>query len=280
MFEVLPDSELPAVDERLVAPGSRYEILDGWIEYVPPADEPRSRLLSKLALLLEAHVTSDYTVAIGMLTRTSRLDDIASDASVYPIARDPRTGGRKLEELAFEIASTESLARAARKAGKLATRGVRRVFAIDIEQQCVSEWSNDAGAWSTLDPDGSIEDITLAAPLSVAAVVRADAAEDAVVWALLAKKNPVLVAKLEAQHAIALREETDARREGEPIGLVPEGDARAKAKAVLMLLDTRKIELTTEQRARILDERGRARLTGWLLAAATRADAAEFFKNA
>ena len=30
----------PAVDERLVMPETRFEILDGKVEYVPPADEP------------------------------------------------------------------------------------------------------------------------------------------------------------------------------------------------------------------------------------------------
>lgn len=35
-----PRVGLPAVDLRLVAPESRYEIHDGKIEYVPPSDEP------------------------------------------------------------------------------------------------------------------------------------------------------------------------------------------------------------------------------------------------
>lgn len=67
-----------------------------------------------------------------MLTRTSRQSDFAPDASVFPEERDPVTGGRKLEELAFEVASTQRLANATRKARGLAARGVRRVFCLHL----------------------------------------------------------------------------------------------------------------------------------------------------
>jgi Uma2 family endonuclease len=87
------------VDERLVAPESRFEIWDGRVEYVAPADEPHGTRHSKISALLEAHVGSDYEVASDMLTRTSAVDDIVPDASVFPLARDPETGQRQLEEL-------------------------------------------------------------------------------------------------------------------------------------------------------------------------------------
>ena len=47
-----------------------------------------------------------------MLTRTSEKGDMAPDASVHPAAPDPRTGGRQLEDLAFEVVSTERLSAA------------------------------------------------------------------------------------------------------------------------------------------------------------------------
>jgi len=265
------DSELPGVAERLVAPESRYEVWDGRVEYVAPADEPHGRLHSKIGALLEAHVTSDYTVASDMLTRTSRVDDIAPDASVYPTERDPQTGTRRLEALAFEIASTESLVNAARKAEKLAARGVRRIFAVDVERQHVVEWSRDTGAWSILDRDGAIVDPALAVPLPIAALVTAAAADDAMARALLEKKNPVLMKQL----AI---ERQEAHREGEALGLA-KGEALGMAKAVLAFLDARQVVLTDAERTRILEERDLERLEGWLLVAATRADAAEFFKE-
>lgn len=128
-----PSRPLPAVDEHLVMPGSGFEILDGKVFEVPPALEPHAERNSKLAALLEAHVRDEFNVAVDMLTRTDRLNDFAPDASVYPRARHPETGGRQLEQLAFEIVSTETMGHAALKAAKLIERGVRRVFALDIE---------------------------------------------------------------------------------------------------------------------------------------------------
>jgi Uma2 family endonuclease len=82
----------PAVDLRLVAPESRYEIQDGKIEYVPVSDEPHGTRHSKLSALLEAHVAEAWDVATDMLTRTSEIDDIAPDASVFRREWDPETG--------------------------------------------------------------------------------------------------------------------------------------------------------------------------------------------
>src|SRR4051812_40837375 len=131
---ITPDPiwKLPEVDQRLVEPETRFEIIDGRRVYVAPADEPHGERHSGVDRLLGAHRAAGYSVAVDMLTRTSRIDDIAPDVSVYPTARDPRTGGRQLEELAFEVASTESLGHAGTKARKLVARGVRRVFAIDL----------------------------------------------------------------------------------------------------------------------------------------------------
>ena len=39
-------------------------------------------------------------------------DDAAPDVSVYPLERDASTGGRRIEELAFEVVSTERLVEA------------------------------------------------------------------------------------------------------------------------------------------------------------------------
>jgi len=113
------DSKLPAVDARLVAPGSRYEILDGALVYVPPADESVGTLRANIAVLAEAHVAANFKVAIAMLTRTSNTSDIAPDVSVFPCARDRRTGGRQLEQLAFVIVGTKSPSHARRKAARL-----------------------------------------------------------------------------------------------------------------------------------------------------------------
>src|SRR5215467_11678155 len=112
------ETDLPPLDERLVVPGTRYEMYDGELVYVPPAQPPHAIRHSKISALVEAHASRDFQVACDMLTRVSKTSDVAPDVSVFPLARDPRTGGRQLEHIAFEVVSTESLAHAARKASK------------------------------------------------------------------------------------------------------------------------------------------------------------------
>src|SRR4051794_34899487 len=82
---------LPPVDERLVMPGTRYEIIEGKVVYVPPADEAHGTRHSKISAILEAYAADGYDVASDMLTRTSTKGDMAPNASVFPAARDPET---------------------------------------------------------------------------------------------------------------------------------------------------------------------------------------------
>jgi Uma2 family endonuclease len=118
-------SDLPAVDDRLVMPETPYEMLDGELVRVSPADPPHAERHFQLCALIEAHTGPAFEAACDLLTRTSRTDDVAPDISIYADAPDPVTGGRQLEQLAFEVVSTQSLADAGRKAAKLAARGVR-----------------------------------------------------------------------------------------------------------------------------------------------------------
>ena len=243
--------ELPPVDERLVTANSGYEIDDGKLVRVPPADEPHADRHSKLAALLEAHAAGEFNVAIDMLTRTSRVSDIAPDASVYPRARDPRTGGRQLEHLAFQIVSTESLGHAGGKAAGLAGRGVRRVFAVDVERGRAFEWSRELGAWSILDASASIVDPALAVSLPVRALLQTAKADDAVARALLAKRNPVIEAALDG------------------------AEAKGMARAILAVLAARGLAVQPREQEQLLGERDLARLERWLAIAATCASASE-----
>ena len=260
-----PRSELPPVDLRLVSPESRYEIFDGKVEYVPPSDPPHGIRHSKLSALLEAYAGEEWEVASDMLTRTSEIDDIAPDASVFHSAPDPRTGGRKLEELAFEVVSTERLSKAAVKAKKLADRGVRRVFAIDVSRQRALEWSAALGTWELLAANAEIDDATLAAPLPVEALVRTAKVDDAVAHALLRKKNPVLESTL-------LAERNRGRAEGEA-----EGRALGKAEAVVALLEARGFGVAPADRARILATTDDDVLNGWVALAVNCASVEELF---
>jgi Uma2 family endonuclease len=253
-----PQRQRPAVDERLVAPETRYEVDDGRVVYVAPADEPHGSRHSKISALLEAHVRGEYDAASDMLTRTSVLDDIAPDASVFPQERDPDTGGRRIEELAFEVVSTERLSEAAVKARKLVERGVRRVFAVDVARQRAFEWSRDLGTWQILAADSTIDDAVLAVKLPVTALVSAAKVDDAMAQALLAKGNPVLEAALDRAHARATVE--------------------AKAEAVLSVLAARGLDPTPSERTRVTSEGDVGVLELWLRRAARCSRVSELFE--
>jgi Uma2 family endonuclease len=255
-------SSLPAADARLVAPESRYEIEDGRVKYVAPADEPHGTRHSKISALLEAHARADFEVASDMLTRTSEFDDMAPDVSVFPAERD-EGGGRKLEQLAFEVASTESLSDAGRKANKLMGRGVRRVFVIDVTRQRAFEWSVEQQAFRSLDRDSKIEDPALAAPLPIEALVHAAKADDAMAQALLVKQNPVLEAALRTR-----------RVEGRLAGMT-EGKLAGMAEGLLAVLAARGFSLEPGEAARVLRERDPATLLAWLTSAVTCASVRE-----
>lgn len=242
---------LPAVDERLVAPESGYEIDDGKLVFVAPSDPPHATRHSKVAALLEAHVHADFDVAVDMLTRTSETSDLAPDVSVFPRAPDPETGGRRIEELVFEVLSSESLNHAAGRALTLVARGVRRVFAIDVALERAFEWSRELATWRSLDPSTSIEDPTLAVPLPIEPLVRAISADDAVAKALRAKRHPEFLAER------------------------VEGRAEGWAGAVIAALAARNTPVRDEERVRILEEHDPARLERWFAAAMSCASVAE-----
>jgi Uma2 family endonuclease len=237
-------AELPGIDERLVAPESGYEIDDGRLVRVSPSDPPHAIRHSKISALLEAYAADEFEVASDMLTRLSETSDRAPDASVYPRAPDPRTGGRQIEQLAFEVVNTEALSHAAKKAADLSARGVRRVFAVDVERVRAFEWSHELGTWSLLDLATSIEDPALAIPLPLEALTRAAKTDDAVARALLAKRNPILVAAVAESEA--------------------EGIATGKALMILRVLANRQLVPTAAEREALLAERDLDRLDRWL----------------
>ena len=253
--------ELPAVDERLVASEVPYEIHDGALVHVPPADEPHGTLHSRLAALVEAHAGSEFAVAVDMLTRTSKTSDVAPDVSVFPRARDPRTGGRQIEQLAFEIVSSQSLGHAGGKAAKLRARGVRRVFAIDVERGRALEWSTALATWSVLEPSAHIADPALSVPLPIAALLREAKTDDAVARALIAKRNPEI-------EAVRDQDRHEAKIAGKHEGL---------AEALLVMLAARGISVARADRDRILSEQDPARLDRWITRAAVCARVAEIF---
>ena len=264
----LPDlSDLPDINDRLVEPETPYEILDGELARVPPADFAHAERHLQLCALLEAHTGPGFEAACDLLTRTSKIDDFAPDLSVFREAPDPNTGRRQLEQLAFEIVSTQSLGKAGRKAAKLSARGVRRVFAIDVERSRALEWSAALGAWAMLDAAGHIVDPALEVPLPIDALIRRAKADDAVARALVAKHNPVF-------EAIRSDDRAEAEAKGEAKGEA-EGKAKGKAEAVVAVLIARGVSLDHRQRDQILGERDPARLERWIARAVACTSVAE-----
>ena len=265
-------SKLPDIEDRLVEPETRHEMVDGELVYVSPADRPHARRHAKVIALLEAHALSEFAIGCDQLTRTSEIDDAAPDVSVYLDADDPVTGGRQLEQLAFEVVSTESLGHAASKAAKLTARGVRRVFAIDIERSRALEWSAELGTWRRLDAAGQIEDAVLELPLPIEAMLHAARADDEIARALVARHNPVI-------EAVRAEDRAAAKAEGVQEGFL-RGKTEGKAEAVLLVLAARKVAVGDAERERILSEQDPVQLDRWLAEAAICEKVAELFTTA
>jgi hypothetical protein len=190
------DARLPAVDERLVAPEAHAEIVDGRVYRTMGANEPHATEHTEVAHLLRACLAKGYRVAVDMLTRATKTTDAAPDVSVFPVERDPETGGRKIEEIAFEVADTESTEHATKKARKLAMRGVRRLFYVRVEDHSVHEWQPDTAAWAALSPDAQIVDRCFALPIPVRALADEMLADETVVRVVLARRHPLVVAEI------------------------------------------------------------------------------------
>jgi hypothetical protein len=279
------------VDERLVMPETRFEAIAGEVVYVSPSDQPHGSRHSKLSALLEAYAAHGYDAASDMLTRTSEREDMAPDGSIYPMAPDPETGGRQLEELAFEVVSTERLAACGVKAASLLARGVRRIFAVDVARQRALEWSARTGTWEILPAQGKIEDRALALPLPVYDLVSAAKADDAVARALLAKRNPVLMQVLAEQRADGQAEgevkgrldgEVRGRLEGEAKGRL-EGEAKGrlegKIESLLSVLAAREIPVSAAEERHVRATRDEATLDRWLGGVAKCLTAAELLES-
>lgn len=248
-----------APDERLVEPDTRWEKIDGKRVYASPAQAPHADSHFGLVYVLGAHVAKGFIGSDDLLTRTDQGSDFATDASIRRAGQDPKTGGRHLEELSFEVASTQTLSDLRTRARKLVERGVRRVFAILVAEGEVREWSRTSQTWEPLAQDDEIRDVTLRKPLKVRALLDAASADRAVAEALWEKREPFLV------------EINDQTR--------LEGKAQGWAEAILATLAARGLEPTLGLRERVLACRDPETLKRWhadALVARTREDLAAF----
>ena len=250
----------PAVDDHLVVPEiTRDEIIAGRRVVASPAEVPHGDKQVDLDSLLRSHVAPGYVVSADLITRFAVDSDFASDTCVRREGLDPATGRRYLEEIAFEVISTQSERNATEKAGVMYRRGVRRIYGIWVKgRRRVCEWSAESESWRLLDAGSYLEDPCLATPLPVRALLDAALVDNAVAEALIAKRNPAI-----------LNLEAAAEAKGEA-----KGEARGVARSILKILDARRIAVSPAQREEILGCTDLERLDRWLLQAgvATSAD--------
>lgn len=191
-------SAFPPVDEHLVEPETRQEMVRGERLLAQPALAPHGDQHFGLDYVLGAHVRPGFVGSTDLLTRVSRGSDFATDTCIRKQGEDPKTGHRYLEELAFEVVHEQTLKKITERVEDLTQRGVRRVFAVFVKTGEVKEWVAEAGTWRALAPATSISDPCLNRPLKVRALLDAAAADDEVARALEAKNNPAIVAMKDA----------------------------------------------------------------------------------
>lgn len=179
----------PYVDERLVVPETREEMVRGRRIYAAPANPEHGDRHLEVDRVIGTHVASDYVASSDLLTRAGPRSDFATDTCVRRAGIDPRTGSRYLEELAFEVVNTQSMRHMTERAEDLTACGVRRLLAIFVKKGEIREWSGSQGQWIPLDLDGMLHDPTLVRPVPLRALLDAAHADNAVVRALETKGN-------------------------------------------------------------------------------------------
>ena len=261
----LPGRGFPALDDHLVEPEvTRDEVISGRRVVALPADSPHADKHVDLAYVLRAHVAPGYRASADLITRHTVDSDFATDACVYREGIDPETGGRYLEEIAFEVISTQNEKNATEKAVVMHRRGVRRIFGIWVKgRRRTCEWSPESQSWRLLDAGSRIEDPCLVAPLPVAALLDAAMVHRAVVEALVAQGNPEIRER-----------EVAAEARGRA-----EGMAEGVASAILEVLAARGIAVSETQRQEISSCHDQDRLRRWLHRAALAASAKEVLSN-
>jgi Uma2 family endonuclease len=243
------------VDERLVAPENRFEVIDGQVIECAPAEEAHATVHSNVDFVIRAHTRPSYRVAVDMLTRSNRFSDTAPDIAVFPEARDPVMGGRQVEHIAIEVRDTQSFSDVTAKTRLLHQRGVRRVVCLDLPKSRVLEWNATQGDWDELPLSSSFVDRTcFVRGIPVSALLDVGLAENTAAAALLTKKNPVLEKALEERHEQGLEQ---GREEGREAGREA-GREEGLRVAVLDLCEAYGVKLSDARRAHLdsLDHEG------------------------
>ncbi len=209
-----PALRMPGVDDRLATPEAGEEYIDG-VRYEVMAGEPEhADPQCQLAYVVRACVAEGYIASTELLTRSDVGSDFATDVCVRRAGEDPQTGQRYLEELSFEVANTQTLGELGVRADKLVARGVRRIFAVMVQEEEIREWKSESG-WKVRSQRGEIRDRAFHKPLRVRAILNAAEADRLVTEAMIAKKEPHLMKTLEEREA---KGRTEGRKEGRTEG--------------------------------------------------------------
>lgn len=247
----------PSVDDHLVKPETREQLVRGRRVVAMPALPPHGDRHFELDYVIRAHVKEGYIGSSDLLTRVSHGSDFATDTCVRRAGIDPKTGARYLEELAFEIVNEQSMRDVTEQAEDLTARGVRRVIAIFVKKGDVCEWSTATGSWKKLDLDSTFADPTLARPLRVRELLDAAEADNAVARALITKDNPVIAELTDRTRKQGRQEGREAGlQEGRDAGLQEgreagrqEGHRQGLVRGVELACELLGIELTQDRRA-------------------------------
>jgi hypothetical protein len=195
-----PAMRMPGVDDRLAIPETGEEYIDGVRYEVMAGEAAHADPQCQLAYVVRACVAKGWIASTELLTRADGGSDFATDVCVRRKGTDPRTGHRHLEELSFEVANTQTLNELGVRAKKLEARGVRRLFAVMVQEEEIQEW-HPQGGWKVLSVRSEIRDQAFHKPLRVRAILDAAEADRLVFEALVAKKEPHLMKTLEDREA-------------------------------------------------------------------------------
>jgi hypothetical protein len=253
----------PPLDQHVVRPETREEMVRGERIFAQPALAPHGDGHFRLDFVLGGHVSTGYVGSTDLLTHVLHGSDFASDTCIRREGEDPATGDRFLEEVAFEVVHEQPLKKATERAEDWSRRGVRRIFGIFVKKGTVEEWLPKAKKWRAVDLGGVISDPCLVRPLSVKALLDAAVAEDEVARALEAKGNPAI---------LAMKAVSEKRGE--------ERSVRQAAAAVLTVLAGRGLAVPPRVRAAIEGSEDLEQLLRWLARAVTAASADDVIDEA
>jgi Uma2 family endonuclease len=186
------NDSLPAPGELSIPGEDGYKLEDGQLVYAAPAGTAHEELHAALVALLVAFVKSSHKVYVDMLTNLATVPKNELAPAISMVAHYEQDESRPLEEVVVEICSTQPLANAERKLRKFASRGVRKLWCIQLSKQAVWKWDHRMDGLRILPSDGYLEDEVLVCPVAVNVLPKTTFQDNEIAQALLAKENPVL----------------------------------------------------------------------------------------